>query len=236
MIKNSLRKKIGEKSILWWSLQQLRASPLAFPGRFLASLLATQKLTGQPWPIVVRFNHSTRVIIKRDSTAKVALKGILSFEKWGGVEEVSTVSVGQDSQLLIDGDFIVGPGVHISVSREGTLRIGGRRFESGSGVTSRSRIMVEQSVSIGYDCIIAWGVYITDSDWHNIEGRERCLPVNIGNHVWISHDVSVLKGAEVAHGCIVAPKSTVIGKHPVEFCLLAGSPARIKRENVRWSR
>lgn len=236
MIKTILIKKIGERSIVWWSLHQIRASPLAFPSRFLASLLATQRLTGRPWPIIVRLNHSSRVRIKRASTAKIALRGILTFEKWGGVEELSTLSIGQDAQLFIDGDFIVGPGVHISVSREGTLKIGGRKFESGSGITCRSRIMVERSVSIGYDCIIAWGVYITDSDWHSIEGRQRFQPVKIGDHVWIAHDASVLKGAEIPSECIVAPKSAVTGKHAIEACLLAGSPAKVKRQNVTWTR
>jgi acetyltransferase-like isoleucine patch superfamily enzyme len=236
MIKNKIRKLIGERSILLWSLQQMRSSPIAFPGRLFASFLATQRLTGRPWPILVRVNHSCSVRVKRDRAAKAVIKGILSFEEWGGVEEISTLSIGQGAQLIIDGDFIIGPGVHILISREGSLRIGGRKLESGSGITCRSRIMVERSLSIGYDCIIAFGVYLTDSDWHSIEGKQRCLPVNIGDHVWVAHDVSVLKGAEIANGCIVAPKSTVTGRFETEACLLAGSPAKVKREHVQWSR
>jgi acetyltransferase-like isoleucine patch superfamily enzyme len=235
-IKDFLRQSFGEQSAFWWGFQQLCVSPLSFPRQLLGSLIATFRLTGKPWPLLVRINHSSPVRIKLHATSKVVLKGILSFEEWGGVEESSSLSMGQDALLLIDGNFSIGPGVHISVSRFGVLRIGGRKDSSGSGITCRTRIMVERSLSVGYDCIIAWGVYITDSDWHNVKGRQRSSPVRIGDHVWIAHDVSVLKDSEIANGCIVAPKSTVTGRHLTQACLLAGSPAKIKREGIEWSR
>ena len=96
--------------------------------------------------------------------------------------------------------------------------------------------MVENSVSIGKDGLIAWGVFISDSDWHAIKGKPRSAPVCIEDHVWIAHDVSILKGSHVPCGCIVAPKSLVLGGGYRQHSLIAGQPAVIKRDDVRWSR
>lgn len=154
----------------------------------------------------------------------------------GGVIERSSLSIGENAKLEVASEFLVGPGTHISISRGGQLLIGGKASESASGITCRTRIMVEQDVRIGKDCIIAWGCFISDSDWHSIEGRLRCVPVRIGDHVWISHDVSVVKGATIPEGCIVAPKSVVGRKQFQAYSLLAGQPAVVKRTGVHWHR
>jgi acetyltransferase-like isoleucine patch superfamily enzyme len=96
--------------------------------------------------------------------------------------------------------------------------------------------MVQSSVEIGVDTIVAWNVFITDSDWHLVQGQPLTLPVSIGDHVWISHDVSVLKGAIIPRGCIVGAKSLVNrGGYP-ECALLVGTPARVQDTGVLWSR
>ena len=92
--------------------------------------------------------------------------------------------------------------------------------------------MVEESVDIGYDCIIAWDVFISDSNWHDISGVTRISPISIGDHVWISHGVSVLKGAVIPSGCIVGAKSLVTNVFDTEKSLIAGIPAKLIKNNV----
>ena len=96
--------------------------------------------------------------------------------------------------------------------------------------------MVEKSIKIGADCIIAWDVTISDSDWHNIDGSERIRDTTIGDRVWIAHGVSVLKGASIPNGCIVGAKSMVAAGTFPEKSLLAGIPAKVIRSNVEWKR
>jgi len=210
--------------------------PLCFSFAFLRSWSASRTLTGLWWPIRVRLDPATRVSLSVHPGAVIQLHGNLLFESWGGLKEATSISIGKDATLEIAGDFVIGPGSHITVSHGGSLFLGGKSQEAASGITCRSRIMVEQSVHIGADCIVAWGVFISDSDWHTIKGKDRCLPVRIEDHVWISHDVSVLKGAVIPHGCIVAPKSVVTARPYQPSSLLAGQPAVIKRVGVEWSR
>ncbi|MHB8210556.1 MAG: acyltransferase [Acidithiobacillus sp.] len=96
--------------------------------------------------------------------------------------------------------------------------------------------MIEKYCSIGTDCIIAWDVFISDSDWHNIVGSERNDPVFIGDDVWIAHGVSITKGSMVPKGSVVGAKSLVLRGHFPEKSLIAGIPATVRRTGVEWSR
>ena len=96
--------------------------------------------------------------------------------------------------------------------------------------------MAAKRIHIGPDTIVAWEVFVTDSDWHRIEGADMVEDVTIGDNVWIAHGASVLKGAVVPHGSIVAAKSLVQGAFKGSDLLLAGVPARIVREGVQWER
>lgn len=142
----------------------------------------------------------------------------------GGVIERSTLSIGENAKLEVASEFTIGPGTHLSISSGGHLSISGKANESASGITCRTRIMVEQDVRIRKDCIFAWGCVISDSDWHVISGRPGCVPVRIGDNVWISHDFSVVKGATIPHGCIVASKISC-RQQAISGLLPAGGPA-----------
>jgi acetyltransferase-like isoleucine patch superfamily enzyme len=144
--------------------------------------------------------------------------------------------LGTGCNFILLGDFDIGPGVHICVSPGALLKIAGRLNNNVSGITCNARIMVEELVEIGSDCIIAWDVCISDSDLHNIKGSRRTTPVFIGNKVWIAHGVSILKGAIIPSGCIVAAKSLVMSAIDSERALVAGTPATIKKTGVEWSR
>ena len=235
-IKKGLKRHLPEGSTSWWIVAGLARDPLVFLIALAKSWFASLRLTNRLWPIRVRLHHSTKLAIRRHPKALVHLHGLLIFNDWGGVIERSSLSIGENAKLEAAGDFSIGPGTHISISKGGQLFLGGKDKESASGITCRTRIMVEQDVRIGKDCIIAWGCFISDSDWHTIKGSPRCIPVHIGDHVWIAHDVSVLKGACIPEGCIVAPKSAVVARQFQPNSLLAGQPAVVKRNEVYWHR
>ena len=146
------------------------------------------------------------------------------------------ITINSNGSVKLDGDFEIGQGVVLQAAANAKLYLGGRDASSGSGITADTIVMTEQSLSIGKDVIIAWGCTITDSNWHEIEGVDRACPTVIGDNVWISHRVSIIKGACVPKGCIVGAGS-VVGPHPFpEKCLIAGMPAVVRRENVSWKR
>jgi carbonic anhydrase/acetyltransferase-like protein (isoleucine patch superfamily) len=211
-------------------------NPITFSVAILRSLIATKHLTGSFFPLKVRIGAGQTLKITVGKNAKIFLRGNLLVNSWGGSNSPSSLACASGSRLTINGDFEIGPNVHIILMKEATLKIGGKLNSSSSGITCDTRIMVEDSICIGSDCIIAWDVFISDSNWHEISGVTRCSPVLIGDHVWISHGVSVLKGVVIPPGCIVGAKSLVSSVFGTDKALLAGVPAIVVRSNVEWTR
>ena len=91
---------------------------------------------------------------------------------------------------------------------------------------------------MGDGCSISWGCQFLDDDFHDLEyeGRTEVLnpQIKIGSHVWIGSRVSVLKGAVIPDGCVVAANSVVNKVFTEKNCLLAGNPAKVIRRDVSW--
>lgn len=177
-----------------------------------------------------------KIYIECRKNAVFVLNGQLTFDTWNRNREAIYIKLGEGSTLVVDGDFTVGGGTRIILSPHANLYIGGRRNESGSGITERSLVMVKQRVHIGVDVACAWGVFITDCDWHLSGSRSNVEDTVIGDHVWIAPNSSILKGSRIGRGCIVATGSTTHRQTFPDECLIAGAPARVAALNRKWSR
>lgn len=97
------------------------------------------------------------------------------------------------------------------------------------------------TITIGEDCMISGDVRMNVSDVHSIMDRTTGQRINkardivIGDHVWLAHSVTVSKGCRIGSGSVVGAKSFVQGTIP-ENVVVAGVPAKIIRENVKWDR
>jgi acetyltransferase-like isoleucine patch superfamily enzyme len=177
---------------------------------------------------------SVQVRVGRDS--KFVVRGTLSFQRWLSRTGRSNIILEAGSTLEINGDFELGQGVTIYLAKGACLTIGGRREESGSGITCDTIVMVKKRMTIGCDFICAWGCVITDCDWHCVEGCLLQSDVVIGDKVWIAHGSSVLKGSVIGSGAIVASRAVVAGQKIPAASLAAGIPVKVMRSDVRWSR
>lgn len=211
-------------------------TPLSFIWSFAASLVGTYKLTGKIFPVQCIVFPGIQLRITRHASASTQIRGRLIFRPHSNMIGCTSLSLGANSLFTLGGDFEIGQGVSLSVASGGALKIAGKCMSTGSGITSDTIVIVEKSLSIGDDVIIAWGCTITDSNLHELEGVERCSPVVIGNRVWISHQVSILKGANIPSGCIVGARSIVGKADYPEKALIAGTPAIVRKEGVAWTR
>lgn len=112
-----------------------------------------------------------------------------------------------------------------------------------------SRIWSAERVVIGSHVLISHQVNISDTNSHEMNHLERAegfrqliskghskvkpniesAPVVIEDHVWISSQVTILKGIRIGKGSIIAASSVLT--HDVEpFSLMAGNPARLIRK------
>ena len=96
------------------------------------------------------------------------------------------------------------------------------------------------NIKIGDNCMMGPNVEISASDAHCIYDTETQKPINygknitIGDHVWMTTNVTVLKGVTIANNCIIGINSIVTKDCTQEKGLYIGSPAKLIKENVNW--
>jgi len=118
-----------------------------------------------------------------------------------------------------------------------TVRIGERSTCIETYIVCRDR-----NVTIGSDCMFSRGIEIRSTDVHPIYDRatnERINPaadVVVGDHVWVAANTTLSKGSVIPDGCVVGAMSFVNRAFDAPNCVIAGSPARVVRDNIRWER
>ncbi|MGY2083207.1 acyltransferase [Blastococcus sp. SYSU DS0539] len=142
--------------------------------------------------------------------------------------------VNVEGQLVCDGSVAIGQGAQWRIHPSATVRVG-----EGTYVNTFSIVDVAVGLTIGARCSIAWQVQFIDDDMHSLtiggEPRPRSAPIVVGDDVWIGSRVTLLKGAHIADGCVVAAGSVVAGRFEEPNCLIGGAPAKVLRKEVAWS-
>lgn len=192
------------------------------------------KIYFENFPIIFKDNVKLKIIKCKNSNFIV--KGKLYISSYMNGKEEVYIRIGENSSILIDGDFVLGNGTKIFLENNANLYIGGKKNESLSGITKNTTIMVKKQLHIGYDAVISWDVFITDCDWHKIEGQSPQEDIFIGNHVWITSGVKILKGSYIGDNCILGTNSIINSKIDFENSLIAGNPAKVIKSNISWSR
>lgn len=185
---------------------------------------------------IVMQDSSIIIKINKGKGSKLIINGDVMISSHIGGNAPIVINLGINSILEIAGDFIIGNGVRLAVNDGAVLYFGGKNIESGSGITADSIIMCYKRIKIGKDFLCAWGVFITDSDWHSIGCQNHQEDVIIGNHVWIANNSSVLKGSIIGDNSIVASQSKVVNKLYPPNSMLAGSPAKVVKSDISWCR
>ncbi len=96
-------------------------------------------------------------------------------------------------------------------------------------------------IRIGKDCMFSKDIVFRTGDSHSIidENGKRTNPskdITIGNHVWIGNEVIVTKGTIVGDNSIIGTGSIVTKAFKNPHLIIAGSPAKIVKENINWLR
>lgn len=120
---------------------------------------------------------------------------------------------------------------------------GHQQIEIGRGTTCRGLILnaIGANIFIGEDCMFSGQVALRTHDMHDIVDQTTGEVVNpprditLGKHVWIGNTVIIMPGVTIGDNCIIGAGSIVTKDVPAG-CLVAGTPARIMRENVTWRR
>ncbi len=99
----------------------------------------------------------------------------------------------------------------------------------------------QKTLAIGEDCMFGWKIAIRTGDFHGMYDLTTKQILNppedtiVGPHVWLTNSIQIMKGINIGSGAVVGAGS-IITKNIAGSCLAAGSPARVLRTNVGWSR
>lgn len=147
----------------------------------------------------------------------------------------SSLIIKDDSRIILMGTTRWGEGSTIRVENSAELILG-----NNVRGTKNIEIYCSESIVFGDDVLIGWNVVFRDSDGHtiiNIESGEKNKDkknIKIGSHVWIAANTDILKGSTIPNGCVVGYRSCVLKAFETENVLIAGYPAKILKENIKW--
>lgn len=169
--------------------------------------------------------------IDMNSKALINCKGYLTLGyKENKKSKLETrFSMGKNAVLNINGDFNLYAGNDIRIFDDAIL-------ELGSGyATCGGQIVCKKKITIGNNVAIARDVIIRDTDAHQIlDGKhQETKEVIIGNNVWIGNRAIIMKGVTIGDGAIIAAGAIVTKNVPANT-IVAGIPAKVIKENVRW--
>ena len=161
-------------------------------------------------------------------------KNIIWFDKTIS-DNITIYFRGEHNVLTIEKDVAV---IHLQIlfGSYGSCSIGARTELLGDNFFVSGAKLV-----IGRDCLFAANVTLRTHDGHHIfdlftkKGINIPQDVVIGNQVWIAYGATLLGGARIGNGSVIGAgsiTSSEFGDHTV----IAGSPAKIIRENICWSK
>ncbi len=138
----------------------------------------------------------------------------------------------EDGRLEVGEHTLFEPGVWITISDSGRVRIG-----SGTFLNRNVMVAADGLVEIGDHCMFANGCFVTDAN-HRFDDPEKPItwqgftskgPTRIGDNVWCGANVVVTSGVTIGERCVIGANSVVTSDIPA-FSIAAGAPAKVLRE------
>lgn len=177
------------------------------------------------------FLNVSRTVLQIDDNAQLVLRERLTT----GLKQVrksrteTRILLERNSELFVGGRFNVFANSYIRVVE------GGKLILHGGFINENVQITAGNIVEIGKDATIGRDVVIRSYDGHTIcEPRYRkSEPITIGEHVWIGQGATILKGVTIGDGAIVA-SGAIVTKDVPAHAVVAGIPAKVVKENVKW--
>ncbi len=139
-----------------------------------------------------------------------------------------------DGDLIFNGRAFIMQGCKINVMENAQLIIG-----DDFNMSVECVIIAQKKIQIGNSSGISWESLVMDTDFHHIydeDGVEFNQPkeIIIGDKVWVGCKCTLLKGAEIPSGSIVAANSMVTKKLSGEKSIFGGNPIRTLKSNITW--
>lgn len=148
--------------------------------------------------------------------------------------------IGNHNCIVFDDNVTIGPKCSFWCEGDNIeIHIG-----KGTSFTTVCHINAQENNSkiiIGEDCMFSNNIIVRTSDSHPIYDIKTGMRINpakniiIGRHVWIAPQTIIMKGVTIGEESIVGSR-TIVTKDIPSHCLAVGTPAKVVKENILWTR
>jgi len=170
----------------------------------------------------------------------VGSNNVVIFEKGSKIFNSKIYIHGDNNRILVEKGCHIGKGSSLWIDGDNNSII----IRKNSTFTYGVHLCAQEKnvkIEIGEDCMFANQIIVRNSDSHpiydNLTGK-RLNPaksVIISNHVWVAAKATIMKGVNIGSGSIVGYLAVVTKNIPTNV-LVVGSPAKIVKENISWTR
>ena len=160
--------------------------------------------------------------------------GILGDSDGILTEKSNYIGCDKQSRIVFEGKMCMAPGGSIKAMGGGIITLG-----NNLSFNSHCTLLCKKAITIGHNVMTGWNVLISDGDGHTIinelgEQVNKPDPVIVGNNVWLAANTTLLKGAFVNDGSIVAMGCIVTRHYEENNVIIAGIPSKIVKYNIIW--
>lgn len=179
---------------------------------------------------IIPYRHSI-VDISKSASIELHENLRINLPEVKGSKRETILFLREDAKLTINGRVTLMAGATLQIQKNASITIGKTYINHGA------TIIVGHRMKIGDEILISRNVTIFDSDFHKLvdrDGNQLNVPrdIEIGNHVWIGVNATLLRGTKIGDGAVISAGAVVGGKIK-NGTMAAGNPARSYSE-VFW--
>lgn len=201
--------------------------------KFVKYNFLTKQIKRSKGAYIIPFKGAVLEIAK---SAELILNGTIHFgiNQLKGAKAETYIRLADNSKWICEEEVLLFFGTFIDVHKDALLE--SKFFSANTG----SVIVIGKHITLGHDVMMGRNIVIYDSDFHSIPGEDG-RPINfskdvvIEDHVWLTNNVTVLKGVTIGKDSLISAM-TLIRKDVPRASLVAGVPGKVLKDNACWSR
>lgn len=178
---------------------------------------------------LILFKRGALWSLGKHSEVEINAPMIIGLKRIKGTKVSTRIQMDDWTKLTVNGNFTVIGEAYIWVTKSGHLTL------NGGCINEKASIVCASETHIGKNLHMARESSIRDYDGHYLDtpSYRTSKPIWIGDDVWIGCGALIMKGVTVGDGAVIAAHSVVTKDVPAHS-IVAGNPATVIRENVKW--